>query len=177
MSVVLLLVAWAFAQDAVPVEPAPPPPPEPPAAPPPAAPDLSAPPVAPSGIVSKVEVVGLRRIEEAVLLDAILLRTGEPLAAWKIQRDIKAVWNTGYVDDVVVSFVDPSAEAKIVRFTVHEKPAVREVRITGAKKIKEEDLREAIDIESFTVPSEARIAQNARAIRDKYLEKLSLIHI
>lgn len=164
MSVVLLLVAWAYAQDTAP--------PAPPAEPPPAPlVEAYAAPVAPAGIVAKVEVVGLRRIEEAVLLDAILLRTGEPLAAWKLQRDIKAVWNTGYVDDVVVSFVDASAEAKIVRFTVHEKPAVREVRITGAKKIKEEDLREAIDIESFTVPSEARIAQNARSIRDKYLEK------
>ena len=58
-----------------------------------------------------------------------------------------------------------------VRFEVHEKPAVREVKLEGAKKIKEDDLKEAVDIEAFTVPSDARVAQNVKAIKDKYLEK------
>lgn len=129
-------------------------------------------PAAAEGTVAKVEVVGLRRVEEAALLDAILLRSGETLADWKIRRDIKAVWQTGFVDDVVVRTVpDPEGKGLIVRFEVKEKPAVREVRLVGAKKIKEDDLKEAIDIEPFTVPSQSRIAANARAIKDKYLEK------
>jgi outer membrane protein insertion porin family len=129
-------------------------------------------PVATEGNVAKVEVVGLKRVEEAALLDAIQLRPGEPLADWKIRRDINAVWHTGFVDDVVVKTEPaPDGTGLIVRFVVHEKPAVREVRLSGAKKLKEEDLKEAIDIEPFTVPSDAKIAANAKAIKDKYLEK------
>lgn len=123
------------------------------------------------GTVARVEVVGLKRVEEAAILDAILLRQGEPLEGWKLRRDIRAVWRTGFVDDVVVTLIDAPEGGKVVRFEVKEKPAVRDVKLSGNKKIKEEDLKEAIDIEPFTVPSEARVRQNAQAIKDKYLEK------
>jgi outer membrane protein insertion porin family len=127
-------------------------------------------PAAATGVVADVQVVGLKRVEEAALLDAVRLRPGEQLEDWKVQRDLRAIWDTGYVDDVVVRTV-PADGGVIVRFEVHEKPAVREVHISGAKKIKEDDLKEAVDIEPFTVPSEARIAQNVKAVKDKYLEK------
>ena len=130
-------------------------------------------PAAASGTVTKVVIAGLRRVDEAAILDTILLRAGEPLEEWKLQRDIRAIWKTGFVQDVVVSATaDPMATGGvIVTFTVGEKPSVREIRITGAKKIKEDDLREVIDIEPSTVPSEARLQQNLRSLRDKYLEK------
>jgi outer membrane protein insertion porin family len=123
-----------------------------------------------SGTVVDVEVTGLKRVEEAALLDAVRLRAGEDLADWKVQRDLRAIWDTGYVDDVVVRTI-PAPGGVIVRFEVHEKPAVREVHLSGAKKIKEDDLKEAVDIEPFTVPSDAKIAADVKAIKDKYLEK------
>jgi outer membrane protein insertion porin family len=122
------------------------------------------------GTVSRVEIVGLRRVEEAAILDAVLLRAGESLEEWKVRRDLRAIWSTGFVDDVIVERVD-TPEGVVVRFVVKEKPAVRDVRIAGNKKIKEDDLKEVVDIEAFTVPSDARIRQNAKALRDKYLEK------
>lgn len=134
-----------------------------------------------SGVVGRVQILGLKRVEEAALLDAILLREGEPLTDWKLQRDIRAVWRTGFVDAVEVRIANapgtpdgapPSdVSRKDVIFVVKEKPAVREVRITGAKKIKEDDIKELLTIEPFTVPSESKIQQNIRAIKDKYLEK------
>ena len=139
----------------------------------PPAPAAAAPyeaPAAATGTVRRVEVLGMKRVEEAVFLDAILLRSGDRLESWKVQRDIKAIWRTGYVQDVLVE-VEEGADGLIVRFRVREKPAVREVRIVGNRKIKEDDLREVIDIEPFTVPSEARLAANVRAIKDKYLDK------
>lgn len=134
------------------------------------------------GSVARVQVVGLRRVEEAALLDAILLREGEPITDWKIQRDIRSVWRTGFVDAVEVRIAPsqvsadgaggpPDPKRQDVIFVVKEKPAVREVRISGAKKVKEDDLKELLTIEPFTVPSESRIAQNVRSIKDKYLEK------
>ncbi|MDP2313727.1 MAG: outer membrane protein assembly factor BamA [Pseudomonadota bacterium] len=124
-----------------------------------------------AGTVSEVRVTGLRRVEEAALLDVVRLRAGEPLEDWKIERDMRAIWATGFVDDVVVRTVPGAGDSVIVLFDVHEKPAVRAVKIAGAKKIKEDDLKEAIDIEPFTVPSDGRIASNVKAIKDKYLEK------
>ena len=124
------------------------------------------------GKVVGVEIEGLKRVEEAALLDVVRLRPGDSLDPKRIQRDINAIWDTGFVDDVVVRTV-PSADGAgvVVRFDVSEKPAVREVKLVGAKKIKEDDLKEAVDIEAFTVPSDQRIAMNVKAIKDKYLEK------
>jgi len=126
-----------------------------------------------SGTVSRIVVSGLSHVEEAAILDVIQLHAGEPLEPWKLSRDVRAVWKTGFVSDVqVVVEPDPTFLGGLtVEFQVVEKPAVREIRITGAKKIKEDDLRETVDIEPFTVPSESRILQNVRAIRAKYLEK------
>ncbi|MCA9300124.1 MAG: BamA/TamA family outer membrane protein, partial [Phycisphaerales bacterium] len=87
-----------------------------------------------------------------------------------ISRDIKAVYGTGFVDDVVVD-VTPRGDGVIVTFQVDEKPAVREVKITGNKKIDEDSLREAIDISSFAVLNELDVAQNVERLRDKYVEK------
>ncbi len=122
------------------------------------------------GTVSQVKVEGLRNVEEAAILDAVGLHTGDRLEAWKVQRDVKAIWRTGYVSDVVVRYT-PTDLGTVVTFVIAEKPAIREVRFSGNKKIKEEDLKEALDIVPLSVPSDQKVAQNVRTIRDKYLEK------
>lgn len=127
-----------------------------------------------SGTVGEVRVVGLRRVEEAAILAAIELRTGEPLAGWKLQRDIKAVFRTGFVDDVQID-VRPAGgsdpDERRVTFRVVEKPAVREVKLTGNKKLDEDTLREVIDISSFAVLNASDVNRNVQYIREKYVEK------
>lgn len=146
------------------------PPPGVPAEPAVGLPGLSAAPIAATGSITRIEVVGLKRVEEAAILDAISLRPGEELADWKLQRDLRAIWRTGFVSDVVFRLV-PDGNGQELLVSVKEKPAIRSWAIEGEKKIKEDDLKEVVDIENFTVPSDARIAQNVKAIRDKYLEK------
>lgn len=180
---VLALLAGGFPLSAFAEDPSPP-------APAPVAPAAAVPPVAPlvsdtpapvvldetgaplyaTGSVGRVQVVGLRRVEEAAILDAVGLRAGDTLAPWKLQRDIRSIWRTGYVNDVVVR-VAPSEVGQVVTFVVTEKPAIQKVVFSGNKKIKDDDLQEAVDITTLSVPSDQRIAQNVRTIRDKYLEK------
>jgi len=67
------------------------------------------PPVPAQGTVTKVVVDGNRRIEEAVVLAAVSLRRGEPVDEDKIRRDLKAVYGTGFFEDVQVDLVqDPT---------------------------------------------------------------------
>jgi outer membrane protein insertion porin family len=100
----------------------------------------SAAPAAAEGTVSRVAVQGNRRIEEAVVLAAVGLRRGESITPEKIRRDLKAVYATGFFEDVAVELVDHD-DGVLVRFVVTEKPAVREVRLEGNKKINEDDIR------------------------------------
>lgn len=134
--------------------------------------EASAPAVA-QGTVASVQVEGLKRVEEAAILTAIGLRPGEPVEAWKVQRDIKAVYGTGFVDDVVVD-VSPESDGSdtvVVTFFVDEKPAIREVLIDGNKKIDDDSLMEVVDITPFSVLNEAELKRNIARMRDKYVEK------
>lgn len=130
----------------------------------------AAPPVSAEGTVTRVVVDGNRRIEEAVVLAAIGLRRGEALSVEKVRRDLKAVYATGFFEDVVVELVDAEGGVEI-HFQVVEKPAVREVRIEGHKKIDEDDIREVLDVRAFAVLNEAKVNDNAGRIRELYLEK------
>ncbi|MED5373593.1 MAG: outer membrane protein assembly factor BamA [Myxococcota bacterium] len=122
--------------------------------------------------VVSVQVEGNRRIEEAAVKAAIQLRPGENLADWKIRRDIKAVYRTGFFQDVQVDVSAADAQGGVVvTFLVKENPAVRDVALTGNKKIDEEDILEVIDISPYSVLNDADLQSNAQRVRDLYLEK------
>ncbi len=130
------------------------------------------------GTIQEVKIDGLRRVEEAAIQAAIGLRPGELLAGWKIRRDLESIYGTGFVDDVVVDVVAADGADSIegntpviVTFQIDEKPAIREITISGNKKLDEDALREVIDIPAFAVLNQAEIKQNVMRIRGKYLEK------
>jgi len=135
-------------------------------------------PVALNGRIVDVRITGLRRVEEAALMAAVGIRSGELLANWKVRRDLVAIYETGFVKDVQVDVSaapdsDPNADYPevVVTFTVAEKPAIRDVTISGNKKLDEDALREVIDIGAFSVLSQAEINENILRMRNKYLEK------
>ena len=127
-------------------------------------------PVPAEGTVSRIVVEGERRIDEAVVLTAVGLRRGEALSPEKVRRDLEAVYATGFFENVVVELA-PDEDGVLVRFIVEEKPAIREVRIEGNKKVDEDDLREVLDLRAFNVLNEARIVENVAKMRDVYVEK------
>jgi len=125
-----------------------------------------------SGTVKDLRVEGNNRIESAAVLAAVQLQEGESLAAWKIRRDIKSVYRTGFFEDVQVDVAEADVSGGvIVTFLVEENPAVREVHVTGNKKVDEDDLREVIDITPYSVLNDSDIALNQQRLRDLYLEK------
>ena len=128
--------------------------------------------VAETQTVTAVRVEGNRRIEEAAVMAAVQLRTGEAVAPWKIRRDIKAVYRTGFFQDVQVDVSAADAQGGVVvTFIVLENPAVREVILSGNKKIDDEDILEVMDITAYSVLNDGDLRANAQRIRDLYLEK------
>lgn len=124
-----------------------------------------------SGRVSEVRVEGANRIEDAAVLAAALVRPGDQLTPDAVRRDIRAVFKTGYFRDVVVDVAPAADGGVVVTFKVVENPAVREVRITGADKVDEDDIDEVVDIDAFAVLNDADVRANVQRIRDLYLEK------
>lgn len=127
-------------------------------------------PVMPTATIDRVRVEGNRRIEEAAILAKIGLRRGDTMSKERVRRDLLAVYELGFFEDIVISATETPGGV-VLTFRVTEKPAVREVRIVGAKKVSEDDVREAIDIRAFSVLSESAIQNNVQAVRDVYVDK------
>ncbi len=129
-------------------------------------------PASAEGVVSSVVITGTRRVEDAAIRARIDLREGEQLNAWKVRRDIRSIYRSGLVDDVRVD-VAPAAQGEgvVVAFIIVEKPAIRQVKVDGNKKIDEDDIREVIDIPAFAVLNDADVKVNVQRIRDLYIEK------
>ncbi|MBW1881502.1 MAG: hypothetical protein JRJ84_24355, partial [Deltaproteobacteria bacterium] len=86
-------------------------------------------PATPAGDVVRVSVEGTRRIEQATVLAAIGLRSGQVVPPERVRRDLKSVYATGFFDDIRVEMVDEGGGVALI-FTVVEKPAVRDVVIS-----------------------------------------------
>ncbi len=124
------------------------------------------------GVVTEIRVEGTRRLEEAAVLARIDTRPGESVAVWKVQRDIRSIYASGLVDDISVELLpDPSRDGVILVFRVKEKPAIRSMKISGNKKIEEDDIREVLDLSPFAVLNDSELALNVQRIRDLYIEK------
>jgi outer membrane protein insertion porin family len=124
------------------------------------------------GTVTSIRVEGNRRIEEAAVMAAIQMRVGDELAPWKVRRDIKAIYRTGFFEDVRVDVSAADTQGGVVvTWLVDENPAVRDVLITGNKKIDEDDIREVLDVKPFSVLNDADLTLNQQRIRDLYIEK------
>ena len=132
---------------------------------------LAAPPAPVSGVVTRIVVEGNERIEDATVLATVSLHVGSRLTSSAVRRDLKSIYGTGFFDDVQVELRDAEDGGQVLAFVVDEKPAVRDVRIEGNKKVDEEDIDEVIDIRSFTVLNEAELKRNTDRIRDLYVDK------
>ena len=62
------------------------------------------------GHIAEVRFTGLRRVEEAAMLAAVGMRAGELVSMGKVQRDLIAVYETGFIEDVNVD-VSPAPES------------------------------------------------------------------
>ena len=95
-----------------------------------------------NGRIVDVQIDGLRRVEEAALMAAVGMRAGDLIAGWKVLRDLIAIYETGFVDDVQVD-VSPAKDsnpnddypAVVVTFKIAEKPAIRDITISVNKNI------------------------------------------
>jgi outer membrane protein insertion porin family len=118
------------------------------------------------GMVSKVEFVGYRNIDVAALYKAVTVREGVLLNPDLIRSSIRALYTTGYIDDVRVDVKDG-----FVRFFVSEKPAIRSWKVRGNKEFADDVLTELIEEKELRVVNESLVGSLIQEMRDKYLEK------
>src|SRR6267154_4605584 len=95
-----------------------------------------------TGVISKIEVQGNRRVEADAIRAAIPLRPGDNFDKRKLKDVLLAVWKMGYFNDVKVdvSALPPPGVGYQLTVLVSEKPAVRDIKLEGNEELSRDDL-------------------------------------
>ncbi len=90
-------------------------------------------------VVRDIRIEGLERIAMGTVLNYLPLEVGERLDPARAADIIRALFKTGFFDDVRL---DRAGDALVV--TVKERPAIASIAISGNKELKTEQLLEAL---------------------------------
>lgn len=121
-------------------------------------------------IVKSVVIEGNQRIEDAAIARVLQTGPGDVYNADALSEDLKAIYEMGYFDNVEV-LLDREEDGHTVIFRVKEKPTVRDIKFSGNKVYKDEDLMDSIDISTGSILNIYRINRNIRKIESLYKEK------
>ncbi|MFC1886601.1 POTRA domain-containing protein, partial [Thermodesulfobacteriota bacterium] len=120
--------------------------------------------------VSSVLIEGNKRIEDEAIKRVIKTKPGDIYLAKTLSEDLKAVYAMGYFDDIRIE-AEKGPDGKIIRFRVKEKQTVRVIRIKGNKAIKDDKIKEVLDIKTGSILNIFKIQSNQKRIETLYKEK------
>ncbi|MCF6178371.1 MAG: outer membrane protein assembly factor BamA [Geopsychrobacter sp.] len=117
--------------------------------------------------VTDIQLEGNDRVEGITVRAVITVRPNREITLEDIDRDVQAIFKLGYFDDVSVDLRENS-EGKVLVFIVHERPLIREVRFSGAKKLTEEKLRPLVTLLTPEIYDPLKVRQSIAALEESY---------
>lgn len=121
----------------------------------------------PVPIIKRIEIEGLRRIEEDAVLARLSITRGSRFDIDDLNRDLRSVFKMGYFKDVIVNYTE-EADGVVITYLVEEKPAVKEFVFEGNHKIGDDKIKETIDLKPNTILDEGKIKENIVKIQKLY---------
>lgn len=120
--------------------------------------------------ITHVRFEGLVQTEEVAAKRFLSSVEGSAYSKERINRDIKALYQSGLFSDVKVKMENTAGGVSLV-FYVQEKGVLKSIVFRGNKKIKDKELLNAISVRQENLLDERRIAESEQILRDLYDEK------
>src|SRR5437868_4852718 len=126
-----------------------------------------------TGVISKIEIQGNRRVESDAIRAVIPLKPGDTFNKRKLKDVLLAVWRMGYFNDVKldVSPVRPPGTGYQLTVLVSEKPAVHDIRLEGNEELSRDDLKDTFEVKQFQILDAEGVRKTAKKMQEKYVEK------
>ena len=113
---------------------------------------------------------GLGQVEEAVLLDHLTIKPGDPFDSTRILQDRDTLLATGIFDGID-PLVEDSPEGPVVVFALRTKPTLEEVEFTGLEDMEKGKARELLAITIGYRVDAAQLATAADRLAMGFAEK------
>jgi outer membrane protein insertion porin family len=117
--------------------------------------------------ITAIEVQGNRRIETKAILETIESRVGMAYSAERLRKDIGNLYRMGAFEDVRIEKAASAGGIRLI-YIVVERSNIARISFEGNKKVKEEKLRELIDVKPFAAADSLRIASSVKKVEDHY---------
>ncbi len=121
-------------------------------------------------IVSEIHVTGNQRIESDAILRVIKTKSGSIYQKDQVSKDIKAIFEMGYFDDLRAE-ADPSPKGIVITFHVKEKPTIRRIKLSGNLRFDDDAIKENLTIHTGAILNIYKIRSNIEQIESMYKEK------
>jgi outer membrane protein insertion porin family len=116
-----------------------------------------------AGTIANIRIEGIQRIEPETIRSYLLVQPGDPWDPERIDRSLKALFNTGLFADVKL---DREGNVLVVR--VVENPILNRIAFEGNSKIADKDLNTEIQSRPRTVYTRTRVQNDVRRILELY---------
>src|SRR3982074_1428991 len=90
-------------------------------------------------VVKDIRVEGLQRTEPGTIFSYLPVKVGETMNEEKAQRALRALFATGFFQDVRLE-----GDGDVLVAVVQERPAIAQIDISGSKEFEPEQLRKAL---------------------------------
>lgn len=121
-------------------------------------------------IVQDMTVRGNRKVESEAILTILESAKGKPFSEVTVRRDITSLYQLGYFSDIRV-YREPADGGVQLIFEVKEKPAIVGIKFSGLEEMGEDDFRDKLETQLYTIVDEGAINNDVRMIEQSYLEK------
>lgn len=120
--------------------------------------------------ISKIEILGLKKIEKEAVLQKISSAVGKNFDREQISKDIQTLFRMNFFVQVEVE-KESTSDGVVLIFNMVEKPTVSEIEFTGNAEIKSEDLETQSGLKAFEVVNFSKIQSAVQKIEKHYEDK------
>lgn len=120
--------------------------------------------------VAEIRVKGNRRIEADAIKRKISTKAGDVFLAQRLSRDLRAVYDMGYFDDIRIE-AEKGPDGQIVTFSVTEKPTIRHIKVKGNKVFEDEKIFENTNLKRGAILNIFRLHSDVERIEALYKDK------
>lgn len=121
-------------------------------------------------LVGAIEIKGNKKIDETTIRVVIKTKLGDPFSVVGLRKDLVSIFKLGYFSDVRIETEELEGGLRVI-FVVFEKPTVKELRITGNKKVETKDIQEKLKIKAGDFFSSQTLKESADAVRVLYEQR------
>lgn len=121
--------------------------------------------------VSEVRIVGNRAVHESKIRSMLGTRVGRPYDPAQVQRDMRALMQSGYFTAQSRTYKQQTDEGMVVTFELFERPLTGYVRFIGNEKIKDKKLLEQAGIREGDPLNRFSVEEARRRIEQFYRDK------